>query len=104
MSEADEFINKLENTYDSMISENGKGLSKCQAQRIAIARAIYTDSQIIFLDEATSALDKETEKKVLSNLLSLNKTIVMITHRPETLRYVDKHFHIDKGELVNVTN
>lgn len=104
MSEAEGFINKLPNTYEDIISENGKSLSQGQAQRIAIARAIYADSEIIFLDEATSALDQKTESKILLNLLSLNKTIIMITHRPDTLKYVDKHFHIEEGKLVNVRN
>ena len=57
-------------------------LSEGQEQRLAIARAVYSDSEVIVLDEPTSALDIKTEEEVVKNLISLNKTLVVISHRP----------------------
>ena len=67
-------------------------------QRIAIARAIYSDSPILLLDEATSALDEHTEKRLLHNLRSMtDKTVVIITHRPAALEICDRV--IDFGNI-----
>ena len=68
---ADEFIDNLENGVDTFLGERGTGLSEGQMQRIAIARAVFSENPILLLDEATSALDEKTEKKVLSNLKNL---------------------------------
>ncbi len=76
-----DYIHKLEDGIDTCIGENGEGLSEGQAQRIAIARAIYADSDVIILDEATSSLDDNTEKTVLDNISRLDKTVVAVTHR-----------------------
>ena len=82
-----EFVFDLPNGLDTLLGEKGAGLSEGQMQRIAIARALYTDAPILILDEATSALDNETEKTLLSNLKQLtDKTVFIITHRPEALR------------------
>ena len=88
---ADEFVLELENGIDTLLGERGTGLSEGQMQRIAIARAIFSDSPILLLDEATSALDEFTEKKLLNNLKELtDKTVITVTHRPEVLSICDR--------------
>ena len=83
---AEKFVAALEKGVDTVLGERGQGLSEGQMQRIAIARAIYSESPILLLDEATSALDEETERKVLQNLKELtDKTVLIITHRPAAL-------------------
>ena len=97
LSSSDAFINELalkENTY---LNEKGSGLSLGEMERIAIARAIYSDAPIMLLDECSASLDLETEKKVISNILSLeNKTILLISHH----KYDESLFDnvIDLGE------
>lgn len=88
---ADEFISALENGIDTQLGERGQGLSEGQMQRIAIARAIFSDNPILLLDESTSALDEQTEKKLLENLRSMtDKTVLIVTHRPAALNICDK--------------
>lgn len=88
---ADEFIGELENGIDTLLGERGTGLSEGQMQRIAVARAIFSDSPILLLDESTSALDENTEKRLLQNLRSMtDKTVVIVTHRPAALEICDK--------------
>ena len=73
---------------DALLGERGSGLSEGQMQRIAIARAIFSESPILLLDEATSALDEATERQLLENLQKLtDKTVVIVTHRKAALEY-----------------
>ena len=96
---ADEFITELEGGIDTLLGERGTGLSEGQMQRIAIARAIYSESPILLLDEATSALDTGTEKRLLQNLRSMtDKTVVIVTHRPAALEICDRV--IDFSEII----
>ncbi len=97
ISESSNFVNALANKGDTYLNEKGSGLSLGEMERIAIARAIYSDSPILLLDECSASLDAVTEKKVMSNILSLkDKTIVLISHH----RYDEKDFDkvIDLGE------
>ena len=88
---AEEFISDLENGIDTMLGERGAGLSEGQMQRIAVARAIYSDAPVLLLDEATSALDEKTEKQMLDNLRKMtDKTVLIVTHRPKALEICDK--------------
>ena len=88
---ADQFISELPEGLDTLLGERGAGLSEGQMQRIAIARAIFSDRPILLLDEATSALDEETETKLLDNLRSMtDKTVIIVTHRPAALDITDK--------------
>lgn len=88
---ADQFISDLPEGLDTMLGERGAGLSEGQMQRIAIARAIFSERPILLLDEATSALDEATEAKVLDNLRSMtDKTVIIVTHRPKALEITDK--------------
>lgn len=89
---AHEFIERLENGYDTNVGERGNKLSGGQRQRIAIARAILKKAPIVLLDEATSALDNESEQLVNDSLKSMKegKNIIMIAHRPSTIALADR--------------
>ena len=100
---ADSFVLKGERGLDTLLGERGAGLSEGQMQRIAIARAVFSDRPILILDEATSALDEETEQRVLQNLKEMtDKTVLLITHRPAALRICDREITMteeqDEGE------
>lgn len=97
ISESSAFVNNLTNKENTYLNEKGSGLSLGEMERIAIARAIYSDSPILLLDECSASLDALTEKKVMSNILSLkDKTIILISHH----KYDEKDFDkvIDLGE------
>ena len=88
---AEEFVAELKDGIDTLLGERGTGLSEGQMQRIAIARALYSDAPILLLDEATSALDSATEEKLLYNLRELtDKTVIIVTHRPAALAICDR--------------
>ena len=88
---ADTFVEKLEHGYATLIGERGMGISEGQAQRLAIARALYTDAPVLLLDEATSALDEQIEKKVLKNIRELtDKTVIIVSHRKAVLEVCDR--------------
>ena len=98
-----EFINNLENGYETMIGENGVKLSGGEKQRLSIARAFLKKSKIILLDEATSSLDSETEEKIQKALgkLTLNKTSIVIAHRLSTILNSDKIYVVDSGKIID---
>lgn len=96
-----DFVFELPEGMDTMLGEKGAGLSEGQMQRIAIARALYTDAPILILDEATSALDSDTESKLLSNLKQLtDKTVLIVTHRPEALKICNRRFEFSKERII----
>ncbi len=101
-----DFIEKLENKYETLIGENGVRLSGGEKQRLSIARAFLKDSKIILLDEATSSLDSETEEKIQIALdkLTFNKTTVVIAHRLSTILNSDKIYVLDKGVVMDSGN
>jgi len=103
---ADEFINKLENKYDTYIGENGVKLSGGQKQRLSIARAILKKSPIILLDEATSSLDTGSEEIVQNAILNLikNKTTLVIAHRLSTIHRADIIFVLKNGNIISSGN
>ena len=102
LSMCTDFIEKLENKYQTVIGENGVRLSGGEKQRLSIARAFLKDSKIILLDEATSSLDSETEEKIQKalNKLIYNKTTVVIAHRLSTILNSDKIYVMDKGKVL----
>lgn len=88
---ADQFMADLPEGLDTLLGERGAGLSEGQMQRIAIARAIFSERPVLLLDEATSALDEATEAKLLDNLrVMTDKTVIIVTHRPAALEITDK--------------
>ena len=97
ISESSTFVNALANKGDTYLNEKGSGLSLGEMERIAIARAIYSDSPILLLDECSASLDSNTEAKVMSNILNMqNKTIILISHHKYDEALFDKV--IDLGE------
>lgn len=97
----DEFIQELPNGYDTMIGEQGVFLSKGEAQRISIARALLKNSPILVLDEATAYADAENEvyiQQAISELVK-GKTVLIIAHRLWTIQHVDQIFVCDRGTI-----
>jgi len=103
LSMCDEFINNLENGFETMIGENGVKLSGGEKQRLSIARAFLKDSRIILLDEATSSLDSDTEEKIQKALdkLTINKTTIVIAHRLSTILNSDNIYVVDNGKIID---
>ena len=95
-SQIHEFIMKLENKYLESVGERGIKLSGGQIQRIALARALYKNTEIIIFDEATNSLDVDTEKLIMKELYDLDKnlTVIMVAHRLNTLKDCDVIFEV----------
>jgi ATP-binding cassette subfamily B protein len=102
IAEADDFIQKLPQGYDTIVGERGQKLSGGQRQRIAIARAILKNPPILILDEATSAVDNETEAAIQRSLeiITKNRTTIAIAHRLSTIRNADHIYVMEHGKLV----
>ncbi len=101
---ADEFIEKLEYGYQTMLSPRASNLSGGQKQRLCIARAVVGDPPILIFDEATSALDSEAEQKVQKaiEMATKDRTVIVIAHRLSTILNSDRIVVIDKGEITGV--
>lgn len=98
---ASDFVKKLPDGLDTVLKEQGAGISEGQMQRLAIARAIYSNRPILLLDEATSALDIDTEKDLLNNLKNIkDMTVIIITHRLEALSICNRiiEFKVNENE------
>ena len=102
IAHADEFIDRLENGYDTDLGERGVRLSGGQRQRISIARAVLTQPSLLLLDEATSSLDAQSERYVQEALeqLSRSRTTLVIAHRLATVRSADRILVMEHGRLV----
>lgn len=97
---ADEFVSSLPQGLETILGEDGSGVSQGQAQRLAIARAILSGKKILLMDEATASLDTETEKRFIENLKNNKElTILFITHREEVISACDKVIEISGGEV-----
>lgn len=96
------FIKKQKKGLNSKISDRGINISGGERQRIAIARSLYFENEIIIFDEATNALDKITENKIIGFIKKLRrfKTIIIITHRTNTLKVCDNIFLINDGSII----
>ncbi|MCX2746015.1 ABC transporter ATP-binding protein [Mangrovivirga sp. M17] len=106
IANAHEFIEKLDEGYQSNIGERGTKLSGGQRQRLSIARAILKNPPVLILDEATSALDAESEKLVqeaLTNLMK-NRTSLVIAHRLSTIKHADEILVIERGQIIERGN
>ncbi|MBR3167085.1 MAG: ABC transporter ATP-binding protein [Erysipelotrichaceae bacterium] len=98
---ATSFIEKLKDGIDTHLGERGNGLSEGQMQRIAIARAIYSNHPILLFDEATSALDTQTENQLLSNLQQMtDRTVIIVTHRLEVLDICNKELVVTPQRVI----
>ena len=102
IAHCDEFIERFEKKYDSIVGERGIRLSGGQRQRVAIARAILADPRILILDEATSSLDSESEAMIQDGLRALRRgrTTFVIAHRLSTIRSADQILVLEGGEIV----
>ena len=101
IAEADDFISKLPDKYQTVLGEFGSNISGGQRQRLAIARAIVTDPPVLILDESTAGLDPVSEVQVLDKLLFYRqgKTTILISHRPRVINRADWIVLLDQGKL-----
>lgn len=99
-AQATEFIERMDNRYDTVIGERGVGLSGGQKQRISIARALAKKTPILILDDSTSALDMETEHMIQKSLNQLDATKVIIAHRISAVRNADEIIILDEGRII----
>ena len=98
----DTFIESLPLKYNTIIGDNGVGVSLGQKQRILIARAVYKNPDYIFLDEATNSLDANNERAIVDNLASFyrGRTVVIVAHRLSTVKKADPILVLEKGRIV----
>jgi ATP-binding cassette subfamily B protein len=101
-----DYIETLPLAYNTVIGQDGQGISQGQRQRILIARAVYKNPQFLFFDEATNALDANNEKIIMENLNKFykNKTVIIVAHRLSTVKNADQIIVLDKGEVVERGN
>ena len=102
MANLDEFVNRLPLKYNTVVGQEGRGISQGQKQRILIARAIYKMPQYLFLDEATNALDATNEKEITNNLADFMKsrTVFIVAHRLSTVMNADQIVVLHQGEII----
>ena len=102
VAHCDEFVDRFEKKYDTVVGERGVKLSGGQRQRVAIARAVLADPRILILDEATSSLDSESEALIRDGLRSLRRgrTTFVIAHRLSTIESADQILVLENGEIV----
>jgi ATP-binding cassette, subfamily B, bacterial PglK len=101
-----DFIKNLEKGVDTIIGENGVRMSGGQRQRISLARAFYSNRDVLVMDESTSALDSETEREVLNEIKQYkgSLTMIIIAHRLSTLGDCDRIYELDNGRIINCFN
>ncbi len=100
ISLCDRFVSSLPQGINTHIGQEGNSLSEGQAQRINLARAIYSGARILLLDEPTSALDADTERQLLQNLSNLtDHTIIMISHKSAAQEFCTQYLHLQDGRL-----
>lgn len=87
---ADGFVGQIPGGLDATLGERGAGISEGQAQRLAVARAVYSGAPVLLLDEATSALDAATERTLVERLRGLGRTVIIVTHRAEVRDSCDR--------------
>jgi len=99
---ADDVIRALPNGYDTLLHERGEGLSGGEAQRIGLARAFHRDALLVVMDEATAHLDYANEAVIAGALdaLAVGRTMVVVAHRPATVRKADRVIRLDAGKVI----
>lgn len=100
LAEIREDIERMPLNYQTELTSDGAGISGGQRQRIALARALLTDAPVLILDEATSSLDILTEKRIVDNLMTLDKTLIFIAHRLTIAERTEKVVVLDQGKIV----
>jgi ATP-binding cassette subfamily B protein len=102
MANADNFINAMENGYNTVLDEKGSNISGGQKQRITIARALIRNSPLIIFDEATSSLDNESEIMIRNTIDGLigKKTMLIIAHRLSTVKNASRIIVLDEGKII----
>jgi ATP-binding cassette subfamily B protein len=103
---ADVFIERLKDSYETVLSESGENISQGQRQLLSISRAVLKDPKILILDEATSSVDTRTEMHIQSAMVALmkNRTSIIIAHRLSTIRDADKIVVVDGGRIIESGN
>jgi ATP-binding cassette subfamily B protein len=98
------YISNLPSGIQTVVGQNGEGLSAGQKQRILLARAIYKDPGLLILDEATSALDAVNEKEIVNHLINItaNKTVIVIAHRLSTVKNADQIVVMEDGRIKEI--
>jgi ATP-binding cassette subfamily B protein len=99
-AQARDFIERMDDQYETIIGERGVGLSGGQKQRISIARALAKKTPILVLDDSTSALDMETEHLIQKSLTQLESSKIIIAHRISAVRNADEIIILDEGKIV----
>ncbi len=102
LAQLENFINSLDDGYNTKVGEDGSKLSGGQIQRIGIARALYSNPEILILDEITSHLDSTTESKLLEDIkvLKKDKTVIFITHKSSTLKICDEVYQVQNRKIL----
>ena len=98
----DKFVKNLPDGLNTMVGEHGVRISGGQRQRVGIARALYSNPNILILDEATSSLDINIEKEIMKEISKLKgkKTVIIVAHRLSSVSQCDKLFKLEKGKIV----
>ncbi|MDF2907219.1 MAG: putative rane protein, partial [Herbinix sp.] len=99
-AQAKDFIERMEEQYETIVGERGVGLSGGQKQRLSIARALAKKTPILVLDDSTSALDMETELMIQRSLTQIEATKIIIAHRISAVRNADEIIILDEGQIV----
>lgn len=99
-----DYIERLPLAYNTLIGQDGQGISQGQRQRILIARVVYKNPTFVFLDEATNALDANNERAITENLASFykGKTVIVVAHRLSTVRNADQIVVLDDGQIAEI--
>ena len=107
LSESAEFIEQLPQQYNTQLQKewaNGTNLSLGQWQKLAIARAFMKNSSIFIFDEPTASLDIKSEQNIISRIVSMQKTIILISHKPQLIKKADTILYIENGRLTSINN